>query len=334
MLIFLCRFLSFMDFYCIFCYLKKELKNLRNKIMSRIKKFLSCCAICALSFMQAKDINLVFVGSGIDADPFWSVIKNGAQSGAKDSGAKVDYRNAANGDRTEMARIIASAVSKRPDGLIVSIPDKDALGKDIKRAIDLKIPVIVINAGDKAGAELGALMYIGADEYRAGLLAGKKAKGDGIKSFICVNHEITNTILEQRCKGFADGLGVKNNMLDAGYDPTESQRRLEPNLSKVDAIVTMGPLSASPTMALLKKKRMKKYFVTFDLSKEITNGIKDGTIAFAVDQQPYLQGYLPVLFLTQYVKYGVIPSGDVYTGPAFITKENVNQVETYAGQYR
>lgn len=301
--------------------------------MLNFKKFLFCCALC-VGFMSAKDINLVFVGSGIDADPFWSVIKNGVANGAKDSGVKVDYRNAANGDRTEMARLIQSAISKRPDGLIVSIPDKDALGKDIKKAVDLKIPVIVINSGMEAGKQLGALMYIGSNDYNAGLIAGKKAKQAGVKSFICVNHEITNTILEQRCKGFADGLGVKNNMLDAGFDPSESQRRLEPHLNRVDAILTIGPLSASSTIQLLKRKRAKKYFVTFDLSKEITDAIKQGVITFAIDQQQYLQGYLPVIFLAQYVKYGVLPSDNVYTGPALVTKENVAQVESLAGQYR
>ncbi|MCI5968337.1 sugar ABC transporter substrate-binding protein [Helicobacter sp.] len=293
-----------------------------------VATFLSC------GFLFAKDINIVFVGSGIDADPFWSVVKNGAMDAAKDMGAKVEYRNAANGDRTEMARIIQSAISKRPDGLVVSIADKDALAKDIKRAVDLKIPVINVNSGAEAGKELGALLYIGNSEYQAGLLAGKKAKTEGVKSFICVNHEITNTVLEQRCQGFADGLGVKNNMLDAGFDPSESQKKLEPYLSQVDAILTIGPVSASSTIDLLKKKRMKKYFVTFDLSQEITNAIKDGSIDFAIDQQQYLQGYLPIVFLTQYAKYGVIPANDVYTGPAFVTKSNVDSVQKFAGKYR
>lgn len=300
------------------------------------KKFLFTCLfiVSMVVPMFAKDTHIVFISSGIDADPFWSVVKNGVLAAAKDTGVRVDYRNSANGDRTEMARLIQSAISQRPDGIIVSIADKDALAKDIRRAVELKIPVINVNSNPEAGKELGALLYIGNNEYQAGVEAGKKAKTAGVKSFICVNHEITNTVLEQRCQGFADGLGVKNNMLDAGSDPSESQKRLEPYLDKVDAILTIGPLSASPTINLLEKKRMKKYFVTFDLSKEITDAIKNGTIVAAIDQQQYLQGYLPVIFLNQYIKYGVIPSNDVYTGPAFVTKDNVKQVEKFAGQYR
>ena len=292
---------------------------------------LLCCTF-ALAF--AKEINIVSVNHGTDIDPFWSVVKTGATNGAKDAQVKLDYRSLANSDMTELARLIQSAISKRPDGLVVTIPDKNALSKDIKKAIDLKIPVIVVNSGQDTSKELNALMYIGSEEYRAGLLAGKKAKEAGVKSFICVNHDITNITLEQRCKGFADGLGAKNEMLDVGQDPSEIQKKLEPYLDKVDAILTGGPISASPTLKLLQRKRVKKYLATFDLSKEITQAIKDGVIEFAIDQQQYLQGYLPLVFLAQYIKYGVLPSGDVLTGPAFVTKENVEQVEALAGTYR
>ncbi|MCX2682505.1 sugar ABC transporter substrate-binding protein [Campylobacter sp. MIT 21-1685] len=296
------------------------------------KVFLMVLCLCTLAL--AKDINIVFVTHGTDGDPFWSVFKNGVSDAAKETKVKVDYRNPANGDKTEMARLIQSAVSKRPDGLIVTIPDKNALSKDIKKARDLNIPVIVVNSGEEVSKELGTLMYIGSSEYKAGLLAGKKAKEAGVKSFVCVNHEITNTVLEQRCQGFADGLGIKNNMIDTGYDPSEIQKRLEPYLKNVDAILTIGPISASATIDLLKKKRIEKYFATFDLSKEITQAIKDNVIQFAIDQQQYLQGYLPIIFLAQYAKYGVIPSVDVLTGPAFVDKNNVKQVEELAGTYR
>ena len=292
---------------------------------------LLCCTF-ALAF--AKEINIVFVNHGTDIDPFWSVVKTGATNGAKDAQVKLDYRSLANSDMTELARLIQSAISKRPDGLVVTIPDKNALSKDIKKAIDLKIPVIVVNSGFEASKELNALMYIGSDEYKGGLISGQKAKKEGVKSFICVNHEITNLVLEQRCRGFADGLGVKNDMLDTGFDPSEIQKKLEPYLDKVDAILTIGPISASATMKLLQRKRVKKYLVTFDLSKEITQAIKDGVIQFAIDQQQYLQGYLPLIFLSQYIKYGVLPSGDIPTGPALVTKDNVEQVEALAGTYR
>lgn len=284
----------------------------------------------------AKDINIAVITHGADTDAFWSIVKNGVVNASKDSDVKVDYRNPASGDMTEMARLIKSAIAKRPDGLVVSIPDNDALGKVIKRAIDLKIPVITINAGSDYGKKIGTKMHVGQSEYDAGYKAGLEAKKNGVKSFVCVNHEITNISLERRCKGFADALGVKNNMLDVNTDPSEIERKVKPKLKNIDAVLTLGPTGAAPTIAAIESLRLKKhvYFVTFDLSKDITKAIKKGVIDFAIDQQQYLQGYLPIIFLSQYVKYGTLPSGDVNSGPGFVNKANVAEVEKLAGKYR
>lgn len=293
-------------------------------------------ALCASSLLLAKDINIAVVTHGSDTDTFWSVVKNGVNNAQKDMGVNVKYRNPASGDLTEMARLIDSAVAKRPDGLVVSVPDTNALGKSIEKAVKLGIPVITINAGEKFGKEIGALMHVGQSEYDAGLQAGKKAKKAGVKSFLCVNHEITNVSLEQRCQGFADALGIKNNMLDVNTDPSEIERKVKPKLQDVDAVLTLGPTGASPTMNAIKSARLNKhtYFVTFDVSKDILTGIKDGVIDFAIDQQQYLQGYMPIVVLTQMAKYGVLQSGDINSGPGYITKSNYKLVEKFAGKYR
>lgn len=303
-----------------------------------LKKLLIISIFCCMAL--AKDVNIVFISGGKDTDPFWNVVKNGFQDAGKELNIKTDYRNSPTGDLTELARLMQSAISKRPDGIVVTIRDRNSLSKEIKRAIDLKIPVINVNSGQEYTKELGILMFIGMNEYRAGLLAGQKAKeerGDSIKSFVCANHDITNFLQEQRCQGFADGLGIKNDMVDVGQDPTEIQKRIEPFLTKVDAVLTTGPQSTEPVINLFKNKKLnnKPYFVAFDLSKETVNAIKNDMIAFTIDQQPYLQGYLPVIFLNKYVRYGMLPSQDeILTGPAFITKDNVQFVEEYAGKYR
>jgi len=295
-----------------------------------------CGLLCASSLILAKDINIAVVTHGADTDGFWSVVKNGVNAATKDMGVNVNYRNPASGDLTEMSRLIASAVAKRPDGLVVTIPDSNALGGAIKKAIKLGIPVITINSGGAYGKEIGALMHIGQSEYDAGLQAGKRAKKAGVKTFICINQEITNISLEQRCQGFADALGVKNNMLDVGVDPAEIERKVKPRLKDYDAVLALGPVATSPTMRAVKKARLGRhiYFVTFDLSKDIIKGIKSGVIDFAIDQQQYLQGYMPIVVLTQMAKYGVLQSGDINSGPGYVTKENVSNVEKYAGKYR
>ena len=292
--------------------------------------------LCASSLLLAKDINIAVVTHGSDTDTFWSVVKNGVNNAKKDMGVNVDYRNPASGDLTEMARLIDSAIAKRPDGLVVSVPDSNALGKSIKKAIKLGIPVITINAGGDYGKKIGAIMHVGQSEYDAGLQAGKRAKKAGVKSYLCVNHEITNVSLEQRCQGFADALGVENNMLDVNTDPSEIERKVKPKLKDVDAVLTLGPVGASPVMNAVKKARLGKhiYFVTFDVSKDILDGINKGVIDFAIDQQQYLQGYMPIVILTQMAKYGVLQSGDINSGPGYITKANIANVEKYAGKYR
>jgi len=292
--------------------------------------------LCTSSLLFSKDINIAVVTHGTDTDTFWSVVKNGVNNARDDMGVKVTYRSPSSGDLTEMSRLINSALAKRPDALVVSIPDVNAVGKAVKKAIKLGIPVITINVGKTFGKEYGALMHVGQSEYESGLKAGHKAKKAGVKSFLCINHEITTVSLEQRCQGFADALGVRNNMLDVGVDPSEIERKVKPKLRKVDAVLTLGPVSAIPTMKAIKKARLGRhiYFVTFDVSKEILKGVKKGVIDFAIDQQQYLQGYMPIVVLTQMLKYGVLQSGNIESGPKFITKENFNIYEKFSGTYR
>jgi simple sugar transport system substrate-binding protein len=145
----------------------------------------------------------------------------------------------------------------------------------------------------------------------------------------------------ERCQGFADALGVKlgKQMIDSGMDPGEVKNRVIAYLRanpNTNGILTLGPNSAHPTIAAVNEigKQGKIFFGTFDLSGEISDAIKGGTISFAIDQQPFLQGYLPVVILTNYARYGVIPSNHINSGPGFITKNNIEMVEKLAGEYR
>ena len=147
-------------------------------------------------------------------------------------------------------------------------------------------------------------MHVGQPEYTAGKAAGEKAKAAGIKSFLCVNHYATNPASFERCRGFADAIGVdfKSSTLDAGQDPTGVQSKVSAylrNHPNTQAVLTLGPLSAAPTIKALQQMGLagKIWFATFDFANDIAKGIQDGTIQFAIDQQPYLQGYIPVAVL-------------------------------------
>uniref|UniRef100_A6VVN9 Periplasmic binding protein/LacI transcriptional regulator n=1 Tax=Marinomonas sp. (strain MWYL1) TaxID=400668 RepID=A6VVN9_MARMS len=291
---------------------------------------------------HAEGERYVFISHAPDSDSWWNVIKNAVKQAASDMNVTVEYRNPPTGDLADMARIVEQAVATNPDGIVLSIADFDTLEGPLEKASKKGIPFITMNSGTQEQSKaLGALLHVGQPEFAAGFGAGERAKKQGVKSFLCVNHYITNPASVERCMGFAKGLGVElgSQMIDSGSDPTDVETKVSAYLRKnpnTEAILTLGPTSAHPTLRALEKNRNIKniYFGTFDLSGEISAAIKDGRINFAIDQQPYLQGYLPISFLTLYTRYGLIPSNDVNSGPGFITKDNIALVEKYAGEFR
>ena len=318
--------------------------------MVTTKKFVLAVLVMmmALGLSGAGDVayaageRFVLVSHAPDSDSWWNTIKNAIKVAGEQMDVKVEYRNPATGDLADMARIIEQAVASRPTGLICTIADYDVLEGPIKKAVRKGIPVITINSGThEQSAKLGALLHVGQPEYDAGKGAGMRAKAQGVDKFLCVNHYITNPASVERCQGFADGLGVKlgKQMIDSGIDPGEIKNKVIAYLRAnpdTKGIITLGPNSAHPTIAALETMKMKGklYFGTFDLSGEIAAAIKEGTIAFAIDQQPYLQGYLPVVILTNLARYGVVPGNNINSGPGFVTKANIAIVEKLAGEYR
>lgn len=296
----------------------------------------------AVSSAHAEGETFILVSHAPDSDSWWNTIKNGLQLAGEQVGAKVEYRNPPTGDIADMARIIEQAAASSPDGIITTLADFDVLRQPIKDAVDAGIPVIIINSGTpEQAAEVGALMYVGQPEYDAGLAAGQRAKRDGIGSFLCVNHVISNPVVAERCAGFADGLGVElgDSMIDSGQDPSEIKNKVMAYLDAnpdTDAILTLGPTSADPTIEAVKEigRDGDIYFGTFDLGTEIVKAIKDGVINWGIDQQPFLQAYLPVIVLANYQRFGVLPGNNINSGPGFVTADALGKVEEFAGKYR
>jgi len=307
---------------------------------------LACAAITApmmapTSAMAAGE-RVVMISHADDADSWWNTLKTALRDAGEQLDVKTEYRNPPTGDLADMARIVEQVVASNPDGIILPVSDFDVLSGPVAKAIKKGIPVITINSGTHEQSEKwGALLHVGQPEYAAGHGAGKKAKATGVSNFVCVNHYIENPASIERCQGFADALGIElgSSMIDVGKDPTDIEKKVLAYLRKnpnTEAVLTLGPTSAHPTIRALNKTRQagKVFFGTFDLSSEIAKGIKEGTINFAIDQQPYLQGYLPVVLLTNYARYGIIPGNHINSGPGFVTKDNIEQVEKLAGEYR
>ena len=317
--------------------------------MKLLKKLGLASALIAAPFMATTAfagghgaLKYVLVSHAPDSDSWWNTIKNGIALAGDQMGVEVEYRNPPTGDLADMARIIEQAAASGPNGIITTLADYDVLSGAISSAVDSGVDVIIMNSGTPAQArEVGALMYVGQPEYDAGLAAGMRAKSDGVTSFVCVNHAISNTVVAERCRGFADGLGIElgSSMIDSGQDPAEIKNRVIAYLTanpETDAILTLGPTSADPTILAVQEMGIAGdiYFGTFDLGAEIVNGIKDGTIQWGIDQQPFLQAYLPVVILANYDRYGVLPGNNINSGPGFVTADALAKVEEFAGEYR
>ncbi|MCK5650893.1 MAG: substrate-binding domain-containing protein, partial [Gemmatimonadetes bacterium] len=220
------------------------------------------------------NLRIVVVTHGQSADPFWSVVSNGAHDAAADMGIRVEYQAPGSFDMVEMSNIIEAVVASRPDGLVVSIPDADALEGSIRAAVNAGVPVLSINSGGDVYSGLGVLAHIGQSEYEAGLAAGEALAGAGVSMALCVNHEVGNVAQDLRCEGVSDALGVGGGRVDVLAvdlaDPEDAVERILGALairSDVDGLVTLGPAAAGPALAAIEQggREGEIAFGAFDL---------------------------------------------------------------------
>ncbi|HEY0306005.1 MAG TPA: substrate-binding domain-containing protein, partial [Longimicrobiales bacterium] len=159
----------------------------------------------------------------------------------------------------------------------------------------------------------------------------------GARKVLCINHEVGNLALDERCRGLTEGLrakGASASVLAVNLaDPTDAQQRITGALGRdgqIDGVLTLGPGGATPALAALRamKGARRIHFGTFDLASDVLQALQQKEALFAIDQQPYLQGYLGVTLLVKYLETGAIAGGQqiIRTGPGFVTPENAQQV--------
>jgi simple sugar transport system substrate-binding protein len=279
-------------------------------------------------------VRIAIVTHGQAASDFWAIVKNGSDAAARQMGVTVTYRSPDVYSVPRMRQFIDEAVATRPDGLVVSIPTP-ALAGAIKRAIRAGIPVVSINSGSEVFRRLGVLAHIGQEEEPAGEAAGRRMAAAGVRHALCINHEPGNAGPDERCHGFARAIraaGGTSKVVPVDVrDTALMQRQLAAALrdGAVDGVLTLSSDSAAATAEALRStpRASRITFGTFDLSPEVLRDVLLGRIAFAVDQQAYLQGYLPVVLLAQLARYGLFAAqGEVIpTGPHFVTRATAAQ---------
>src|SRR6266516_7972323 len=244
-----------------------------------------------------------------------------------------------NNDPQKQAQLIDAAISQKVDGLAVSVPNYDAIKASLAKAKAAGIPIITLNSGVDQFKEIGAITHVGQTEEIAGEAAGAKLKEAGAKKVLCVIHEQNNIGLQQRCDGVKKGFGgpVTNQQVKGTADIATTQTEIKSKLQadkSYDAVMALNPDIGAAAVTAVKGASSSAKIATFDLSPTVIKDIKAGTVLFAVDQQQYLQGYLPIVFLKLFkTNANTVGGGQpVLTGPGFVDKTNAATVEKLAGQ--
>jgi simple sugar transport system substrate-binding protein len=279
----------------------------------------------------ASSERIIMITHGQAADPYWNIVRNGAEEAAKQVGVELDYRAPETFDMIRMAELITSAANQKPAGIIVSIPDASALSASIRGAVQSGIPLVSINSGTDVAAELGSMIHIGQDEYQTGKKVGERLRSEGARKVLCVNHEVGNTALDARCKGVADGFGAAVAVLPTSTEYQEVRSKIAAALSgdtSIDAIVTLNASQVGePAVEAARESGRAIRVATFDLSPGFLEALQRGEASFAVDPQAWLQGYLGTVLLANRIRYGVMPANPlIETGPRFVTQADAGKV--------
>jgi simple sugar transport system substrate-binding protein len=280
-----------------------------------------------------RTLRIVVVTHGEASSPFWAIVRTGVEAAARQMDVLVTYRAPDAYSLGRMRALIAQAVASKPDGLVVSLPER-GIEPAIRRAVKAGIPVVTINSGADRFRRLGVLAHVGQPEERAGYLAGRRLVRAGVRHALCVNQQVGNQGLDARCRGLERALRRADG--DARVFPVDDQdpttvRRLAQALAEgqIDGVLALNSTSGlqSATAARMAGIVGAIKVGTFDLGPDVLREVKAGRILFAVDQQGYLQGYLPVVMLAQLSRYGLFPArGQVIaTGPNFVTRRTAGK---------
>jgi ABC-type sugar transport system substrate-binding protein len=268
-------------------------------------------------------------------DTFWDLIRKGAQAAAAKDNVKLVYSSDPNAGN--QANLVQNAIDQKVDGIALTAAKPDAMKAVVAKAEAAGIPVVGFNSGVDDWKSLGMLEYFGQDENIAGQAFGERLNQLGAKHALCVIQEQGQVALEARCAGLKKGFKGKTDTLYVnGTDMPSVKSTLTAKLrqdSTIDQVVTLGAPFALTAVQSVKDAGSKAKIATFDLSKDLVRAVQDGQVEFAVDQQPYLQGYLAVDALWLYKTNGNFSGGGtapVLTGPAFVTKDNVDAVAEFA----
>lgn len=278
-------------------------------------------------------MKIAFITHAAPGDTFWDLVRKGAEAAAAKDNVELQYSGDPEG--ANQANLVQTAIDGKVDGIAVTLAKPDAVSANVKKAVAAGIPVTALNGGIEHWEDAGAIAYFGQDERIAGQEAGDQLTKLGAKKAVCVIQEQGHVGLEARCQGVKDKFPAVENLYITGTDMPGSTTTMTSKLQQdkaIDYVVTLGAPFALAAVQAVEKAGSSAKIGTFDTNKDLVGAIKDGKVQWAIDQQPYLQGYLAVDNLWLYKTNGNTIGGGkaTLTGPAIIDKDNVSAVEKFA----
>lgn len=274
---------------------------------------------------------IAVVTHGQASSPFWAIVRTGVEAAERQMNVQVDYEAPDVYSLPKMIELVEDAVASKPDGLVVSFPEP-GLAPAIRRAVRAGIPVITINSGSDTFRSLGVLSHVGQPEGRAGLAAGRRLARAGVRHALCVNQQVGNVGLDARCDGLRRAMAAAGGSarvlgIDDQSPATPAKIAAAITSDRIDGVLATNSTGGLLAVEALAKTRRRAKVASFDLGPDTLRAVEQGKLLFAVDQQPYLQGYLPVVMLANRARYGLLPAqGDVVaTGANFVTRDNAAQ---------
>jgi simple sugar transport system substrate-binding protein len=275
-------------------------------------------------------LTFAMISHAPEGDAFFDVIRKGAQdAAAKDN---VEFKYSSSGQIPDQSTFIQNAIDSKVDGIAVSLPDATALGPVVRKAVAAGIPVVAFNAGDRDWQKTGALAFYGEPEVLAGEFAGTKLNEIGSKHALCVLQAQGQVQLEDRCSGIASKFrGTTEKLYAQGTDTPQYVSTISSKLQQdptIDAVVTLGPALGVAVQRQLEQIGSTAKVVTYAFNNDLIPLLQNGKVAFTIDQQPYLQGYLSIdsLWLYHKNKSVIGAQQSVPTGPVVIDQSNIGNI--------
>jgi len=307
----------------------------RKSILTVAGAALACATLLSAGPSSAAEkYTFAMITHAQPGDTFWDIIRKGANAAAKKDNVKLIYL--ADPTATKEAQLIQNVTQQHVDGIALTLAFPDAEAANVKAAQKQGIPIIGFNAGVDQWKEQGLLGYAGQDETVAGKAVGERLNKEGAKNVVCLDQQQGAVQLEARCKGIKETFKGKMDVLYVtGYDMPTVKARVQAKLQQdpsIDYIVTLGAPFAPTVLDAITAANSKAKVGTFDMTPRVVGMIADGKIQWAIDQQPYVEGYEAIDMLWLYLTNGdtVGGGGPVLTGPFFVTKDNAAAVAKYA----